>query len=92
MRAESPFSPVYCSKLPPTSVDRVSLPVVVELGKATISLKELLSLEVGDVVVLDKRVGEPLNILVGKKVKMKGMPGRSGRRLAIKITELEEEE
>ena len=73
-------------------INQVRLPVVVELGKATISLKELLSLEVGDVVVLDKRVGEPLNILVGKKVKMKGMPGRSGRRLAIKITELEEEE
>ena len=45
----------------------------------------------GDVVVLDKRVGEPLDVLVGEKTKMKGMPGRVNRRLAIKITEVEEE-
>lgn len=73
-------------------INQVRLPVAVELGRANITLRELLSLEVGDVVALDKRVGEPLDVLVGKKTKMKGMPGRVGRRLAIKITELEEEE
>ncbi|MBP9015844.1 MAG: flagellar motor switch protein FliM [Candidatus Atribacteria bacterium] len=72
-------------------INQVRLPVTVELGKASITLKELLNLEIGDVVVLDKRVGEPLDVLVGEKTKMKGMPGRVNRRLAIKITEVEEE-
>ncbi|MCS7241146.1 flagellar motor switch protein FliM [Candidatus Caldatribacterium sp.] len=73
-------------------IQRVRLPVWVKLGEAHIRLRELLTLEVGDVLLLERKVDEPLEIYVGKRLKMRGVPGRSGRRLAVKVTEYVEEE
>ncbi|MDK2896273.1 MAG: flagellar motor switch protein FliM [Candidatus Atribacteria bacterium] len=72
-------------------LERVKLPLIVELGRTFISLRDLLNLELGDVIVLDRRVKEPLEVLVGKKPKMKGVAGRLGNRLAVKILDLKEE-
>ncbi len=73
-------------------LEKVFLPLVVQLGKTRLSMRELLGLEVGDVVVLDRRVNDPLDVLIGKDVKMRGVSGRVGNRLALRITELVEEE
>ncbi|MEN3202604.1 MAG: flagellar motor switch protein FliM [Atribacterota bacterium] len=73
-------------------IQRVRLPVWVKLGEAHIRLRELLTLEVGDVLLLERKADEPLEIYVGKRVKMRGIPGRSGRHLAVKVIEYVEEE
>jgi flagellar motor switch protein FliM len=62
-----------------------TLPVEVELGKATVSVREMLSLDVGDVVKLDQLVEEPLTVKVGKEEKYLGFPGLSNNKLAVQL-------
>ena len=62
-----------------------SLPVEVELGKATVSVREMLSLDVGDVVKLDQLVEEPLTVKIGKEEKYLGFPGLSNNKLAVQL-------
>lgn len=53
----------------------VEVEVVVELGKSTIKGRDLLQLDVGDVVLLDHEVTEPLTVKVEGVPKFKAMPG-----------------
>lgn len=62
-----------------------ALPVVSYLGKTSITVKDLLGLKVGDVVKLDKKVGELLEVDIGNSKKFLGNPGISGKKKAVKI-------
>ena len=42
----------------------ISMPVIVELGKATMTVRDLLQLRTGSVVELDKLAGEPIDLYV----------------------------
>ena len=61
------------------------------LAPTWVDMKHLVDLAVGDVLLLDNRVTEDVEILVGKKIAMKGRPGSHGGRLAVKITRFSEE-
>lgn len=69
-------------------VSRAKLPIVAELGESTITINEFLSLSVGDVIALNKPVGEGLKIKVGNKVKFIGSPGSVKDRLAVQVNEI----
>lgn len=45
------------------------------VGKAGLTLKELLGLDAGDVVMLDKHIDEPINLNVNERLKLKCVPG-----------------
>lgn len=68
------------------------LPVAVELGKTTITIKDLLELQVGDVITLDQLTTEPLIVKVQDKVKFLGTVGLLKNKLAVQITETIAEE
>lgn len=42
----------------------IAMPVTVELGRTTITVRELLQLSTGSVVELDKMAGEPIDLFV----------------------------
>ncbi|GAB4267912.1 MAG: flagellar motor switch protein FliM [Candidatus Rifleibacteriota bacterium] len=67
-------------------VKDVDLPVVAELGTATVTLQDILGLGPGDLIVTDQLVKNDLNIRVGNLVKFKGRPGILGKKMAISIT------
>ncbi|MGB9779305.1 flagellar motor switch protein FliM [Caldanaerobacter sp.] len=69
-------------------IDKTYIPLTVELGRATVTVKDLLNFEVGDVVMLDKKYNEPIDVIIDKKVKLRGIPGIKGRRYSVKITEV----
>jgi flagellar motor switch protein FliN len=50
----------------------VELDVTIELGKADLSVKRILELAPGSIVELDRLAGEPVDLLVNKKVVAKG--------------------
>ena len=50
----------------------IPLQVAVELGRTKKSLKEILGLNVGSIVTLDKLVGEPVDIVINSKAIAKG--------------------
>jgi flagellar motor switch protein FliM len=68
------------------------VPLEVELGTAIVAVQDLLGLAVGDVIPLDRKKTETLDIKVGKVTKFKGTPGRLGTHLGVVITSVCEPE
>lgn len=66
--------------------NKVELDVVAELGSATISVKELLDMEPGDAFMLDRKISEDIDVLVGGKRSYTAKPGRVGSNNAVVIT------
>lgn len=67
-------------------LENALVPMIVELGRVTVTVKELLDLSVGDVLQLETAMNSELKILIGKKEKFSCKPGLSGKRLAVQIT------
>ena len=62
-----------------------SVEVVAEIGSTRITLDGLLNLEVGDTVILERRMNEPIAVRVGKTTVCYGEPGRSQNRKAVRV-------
>jgi flagellar motor switch protein FliM len=66
----------------------VDVNVVAEIGKINIPVRDVLSLQTGDVIRLyNTRVDEPYSLNVGNKKKFLCRPGLIGKKLAVQITE-----
>jgi flagellar motor switch protein FliM len=48
-------------------------------------LRQILDLKEGDVVLLTRRTNEPIDILVGNKVKFRARPGLRGKHVVVQI-------
>lgn len=66
---------------------QASANILVKLGEATISIQDLVDLEPGDIIQLDKDATLPLDVLVEGVPKFKGLPGLLKGNRAIKVTE-----
>ncbi len=66
----------------------IPLELSVELGRTTMSLKQVLELGVGSLVELDKLTGEPVDILVNGKQIAKGEVVVVGENFGVKITQI----
>ena len=61
--------------------------VAAELGRADISVLDLLGLQPGHVIRLDRRTDDPLDVTVERTPYLAGRPGLVGHTLAIQITD-----
>lgn len=68
------------------------IPIEVELGCTTVTVQDLLDLEVGDVIPLDRGRHENLDVKLGSLTKFKGTPGKLGSKLGVVITSIVEPE
>lgn len=59
----------------------------INLGKAKIDIRQFLTLEPGDVLMLDQRVDNDLTMLVGRVPKFEGKPAQQGKKLVFNVTE-----
>ena len=66
----------------------VTLPVSVELGRATMTIQEVLGIYEGSVIELERVAGEPVDILVSGKLLGKGEVVVVDDKFGIRITEL----
>lgn len=66
----------------------VPLDVAVELGRAQMALSELLALEPGSVVELDRLPGEPIDMYVNGRLVARGEIVVVNETLAFRITEI----
>lgn len=73
-------------------LEEARVPVSVRLGETDLTVKEVLELERGDVIVLDNAVRGDLLAYVGNKPKFWVQPGKLGSRLAVRLTQLLVEE
>lgn len=69
-------------------IRNADLPIISELGSTDITIQDLLLLDVGDVIDLNKAIDEPLTIKIGGVPKYSGQPGKVGKNHAIQILEI----
>ncbi|BEP29368.1 flagellar motor switch protein FliM [Helicovermis profundi] len=73
------------------NVEKTSVNIKVVAGRTNISVLEMLTLSVGDVIVLDKNVNEDFEIYIENDRKFKAKPGKKNSKIAARITENLEE-
>lgn len=66
----------------------VPLRVSVELGKATMSIREVLALGAGSVVELDKMAGEPVDIVANDKLIARGEVVVVDEHFGVRVTDI----
>ncbi|MFK7819152.1 MAG: FliM/FliN family flagellar motor switch protein [Planctomycetaceae bacterium] len=69
-------------------VRSVPVELVVKLGEARLLLRDLAQLKAGDLIILDKKIGQPLSASIGRGSRFVGWPGRVGSQQAYQIEEL----
>lgn len=69
-------------------VKAVDMEMRVELGRASLSVRDVNSIRVGDVITLNQNVHTPLNVSAGKDTHFTAFPGKSGNRVALRIQEV----
>ncbi len=72
-------------------LDRVQVSMSGRIGRANLTLSELLSLKVGDVVQLDQKIHEPIDVLVEGEEKFIARPGIRDEHYSIQILAVKEE-
>jgi len=68
-----------------SDLQRVQVGLWVRLGTAVVTVRDLLGLEPGDLIQLDRRRGEPVEVFVEDQPTFRAMPGRRRDRLAVRI-------
>ncbi len=73
-------------------IARAPMPIKAVLGNSAISVNDFLGLQIGDIIRLDTKVDEELDVYVGNIKKFTALPGASGDSYAVRITTVIREE
>lgn len=71
---------------------KVDVPVKAVLGKSQIALIDFLGLQVGDIIRLERRVDNELDVYVGMYKKFSAVPGTDHDRYAVRVTSVYRED
>lgn len=66
----------------------VSVRLSVEVGAVKLSLREVLAMQVGAVHTLDRRVDQPVDVLINERLIARGEIVAVGDRFGVKLTEI----
>lgn len=73
-------------------IRKVNMPIKAILGKSTITVSDFVNLQLGDVIRLDTKVEDELNVYVGNIKKFTALPGASKDAYAVRVTSVIREE
>lgn len=68
-------------------IEKTEIPLSAILGNNMITIRELLDLQTGDVIPLEKKKNSNVEVYIGSKLKFYGQLGLAGKNLAIKINQ-----
>lgn len=69
-------------------LEDVPLIIIAEIGRTEINVKNVLNLKKGNLVVFDKIVGEPMDIVVGDRLMARGEIVVVNERYGVRISEV----
>lgn len=69
-------------------LNKTKVPLVVEVGRVQITIREFLTLGFGDVLQLNTKVKEDFPCMIGTNPKFYCRPGTFGKKLAVQITQV----
>jgi flagellar motor switch protein FliM len=84
----SGFSADDISKAILAHIQQMPVFLTAQMDSLVLTLKEVMSLEVGDILLLDKKVNEPLEVVISGRTALLGRPAKSAGKYAVVITEL----
>jgi flagellar motor switch protein FliM len=73
-------------------VRRVDVPVKAVLGKSVITVNDFVNIQPGDIIRLDSKVDDELDVYVGNIRKFTAVPGANKEAYAVRITSVIREE
>jgi len=75
-----------------SALHQVPIEVTVSVGKARPAIRDLLDLRQNGVLVLDRQIGDPVELYVGSRLIARGelteMPGDPPGQLGVRVTEV----
>ena len=74
------------------AIAKARIPIKAELGRSTISVKDFVNIQKGDIIKLNTRVNDQLGVFVGNMKKFYALPGTSSDSYAVKISQIIKEE
>ncbi len=73
-------------------VRKVDVPVKAVLGQSLITVNDFVNIQVGDIIRLDSKVNDELDVYVGNIKKFNAVPGASKEAYAVRVTSVIREE
>ncbi len=80
------FVPAEASEL--GAFGAISVRLSVEVGAVRMTLRDVLALQVGSVHALDRRVDQPVDVLINERLIARGEIVSIGDRFGVKLTEI----
>lgn len=75
-----------------SAINKARVPLKAVLGTSRINVMDFVNLQVGDIIRMDKKVDEELEVYVGNIKKFMALPGYSNDKYAVRVTEVIREE
>ncbi|MGN0318955.1 MAG: flagellar motor switch protein FliM [Lachnospira sp.] len=75
-----------------TIIAKAGVPVKAVLGNSKINVQDFVNLQVGDIIKIDRRVDQELEVFVGNIKKFMALPGYFEDKYAVRVTEIIREE
>lgn len=72
-------------------LEQSEVELVTVAGEVQIKVNEFLQLQAGDILMLDRRIGQDMDLYVGNKLKFKVQVGTTGQYLGVQIVSMIEE-
>lgn len=73
-------------------ISKAPMPVKAVLGTSNISVNDFINLQPGDIIRLDAKIDQELDVYVGNIKKFTALPGASGDKYAVRVTSVIREE
>lgn len=73
-------------------INHVRVPVRAIFGRSTISVNDFINIQKGDIIKLDTKVDDELDVYVGNIQKFKALPGATSDSYAVRVTSVIREE
>lgn len=82
------FSAQEISKAIFNHLQKMLVSVTAQLASTVLTFEEVMSLGAGDILLLDKKIDEPVELIVEDRILFRGRPAKSSGKYAVVITEL----
>jgi len=69
-------------------IHKIPILATAQLDSIRLTFEEIMGLKAGDILLLDKNVGEPIDLVTEDRILFQGQPAKSGGKNAILITEM----
>jgi flagellar motor switch protein FliM len=66
-------------------MENTYMPVYAELGKTKVTVQELLEFKKGDIIKIEKRINEEIEVIIGSRRKLAARPGTVEGRKAVRV-------